>query len=119
MVEPSVPAECVTDAGAGPWLIDPVVVDCGFQLAILWSRLHHDLTPLPMKLGAYHRFGAPSGGRLRCQMRAESPDGGITLLNEFHFSELGGRLIGVIEHMELTCSRALNRLGGTALVARR
>jgi hypothetical protein len=115
LVSPSSPTQCMIDADDSQWLIDPVVIDCGFQLAILWSRVHNDMTPLPMKLKAYRRLGVPSGGPLRCHMHAESSGGGITLLNQFYFSELDGRLVSVIEDMEGTCSKALNRLGGTTV----
>ncbi|MEW6298391.1 MAG: SDR family NAD(P)-dependent oxidoreductase [Thermodesulfobacteriota bacterium] len=115
IVRPSTPERCLGAGADGRWLIDPVVVDCGFQLAILWARAHNDMTPLPSVLGTYRRFGVPSGAPIRCHMHAEARAGGTLLLNQFFFSELDGRLLGVIENMEGTCSKALNRLGGEAV----
>lgn len=111
IIRPSCPADCLRSFNTrGQWLIDPIMVDCGFQLAILWARVHHDMTPLPSVIGAYRRFGVPSGAPIRCQMHAETRAGGALLLNQFFFSELDGRLLGLIEDMEGACSRALNRL---------
>jgi hypothetical protein len=111
IVQPSLPQHCLRHAAEGRWLIDPIMIDCGFQLAILWARAHHDMTPLPSKLGGYRRFGTPSGAPIRCRMQAETRGGGTLLFNQFFFSETNGRLLGVIEDMESTCSKALNRLG--------
>jgi len=115
LVNPSLPGRCLAQAADGQWLIDPVVVDSAFQLAILWARSHHDMTPLPSRLGSYRRLGVPSGAPLRCQLHGQSNAAGSILKTQVYFSESDGRLLGVLEDMEFTCSKALNRLGGTAL----
>ncbi len=114
LVKPSSPQSCLLPAVRGQWLVDPVVIDSGFQLAILWARIHHDMTPLPAKLEAYRRLAAPTGALLRCHLQAESHAGGSVLITRLFFSELDGRLVAVIEGMEFSCSKALNRLGGSA-----
>ncbi len=115
LVKPSSPEQCVSRAAPGHWLIDPVVVDSGFQLAILWARAHNDMTPLPASLGSLRCFGVPLGKRLRCHLQAESRAGGSMLTTQLFFSELDGRLVGLIEDMEFSCSKSLNRLGGKAV----
>jgi hypothetical protein len=114
LVKPSSPQSCLLPAVRGQWLVDPIVIDSGFQLAILWARIHHDMTPLPAKLEAYRRLAAPTGALLRCHLQAESHAGGSVLITRLFFSELDGRLVAVIEGMEFSCSKALNRLGGSA-----
>jgi hypothetical protein len=118
LLRPSDPARLVTGA-RGSWIVDPVLVDSAFQLAILWVRAQHGVTPLPSRLGAYRRFGAPSGAPLRCHLRADATLGGAVLRTQIHFVETDGRVVGALEDMaledmEFTCSKALNRLGGTA-----
>ncbi|MCS6926301.1 MAG: SDR family oxidoreductase [Candidatus Binatia bacterium] len=118
ILRPSLPERCLPLGAGSRWVIDPIMVDCGFQLAILWARVHHDMTPLPSVVGTYRRFGIPSGALIRCQMHAEARAGGTLLLNQFFFSELDGRLLGVVRDMEGACSKALNRLAGETVSRR-
>ncbi|RMF86544.1 MAG: hypothetical protein D6736_14865, partial [Nitrospinota bacterium] len=111
IVQPSSPAQGLFQNGQGHWVIDPVLLDCGFQLAILWERAYHDMTPLPNRFKLYHRFGSPSGSPVRCSLRAWSREGGHNLLTDVYFQETTtGRVIGILEGMEFSCSQALNRL---------
>jgi len=116
-LRPSDPARCIAGA-SGRWLIDPIVVDGSFQLAILWSRLQHDLTPLPSRFERYQRFGALEGGPVVCYLEASASNDGHTLLTRHSFVSAEGRLLGLLEGMESTCSRALNRLARGSAVAR-
>jgi len=118
-VEPSAPGSCLADVGDAAWLIDPIVVDCGFQLSILWARLHLGMTPLPAKLGAYRRVAEPSGSPLRVLLHGQASAGGSVLNTQIYLVEPPNRLIAVLEDMEFSCSRALNRLGGSAARASR
>ncbi|HEU4403438.1 MAG TPA: SDR family oxidoreductase, partial [Candidatus Polarisedimenticolia bacterium] len=111
---PSVPERCVHGAPAGRWLIDPVVVDSGFQLAILYARAHNDMTPLPARFRSFRRFAPLDGGSIRCEFRARSSAGGHRLETQTAFLGPGGRLLALLEDMELSCSRELNRLAGQA-----
>lgn len=115
-LRPSDPGACLAD-GAGRWLIDPIAIDGSFQLAILWSRLRHDLTPLPSRFSRYRRFGPLNGEPLLCYLEARSENGGRTLLTRHSFVTPDGHLAGRLEGMESTCSRDLNRLasGPTSL----
>src|SRR5690606_11139127 len=36
-ITPSLPDECLASGPGGRWLLDPVTIDCGFQLGILWE----------------------------------------------------------------------------------
>ncbi len=117
-VVPSSPARCVRGTRAQEWLIDPVVVDSGFQLAILWARVHTDMTPLPARIKKFRRFSALAGPRLRCDFRARVSSDGRTMETQTAFLSEEGRLLAIIEEMELSCSRDLNRLAGQATKGR-
>lgn len=107
-VVPSVPADCIKEAPPGAWVIDPVVVDSGFQLAILWARARHDFTPLPSRFRAYRRYGPLAGDRIRCFLRIHADPGSLLMRTDLYFVAPDGRVLGKFERAESTCSRALN-----------
>jgi NAD(P)-dependent dehydrogenase (short-subunit alcohol dehydrogenase family) len=115
---PSSPSECLSPSASGHWLIDPVLLDCGFQLAILWERAHHDMTPLPSRFKSYRRFGPLQGSPVRCHLKAQSSAGGQNLLTDIYFLDSASRLVGLLEGMEFSCSSALNRLASVAASSR-
>ncbi len=110
ILKPSSLDECFYHQTAGEWLIDPVVLDSSFQLAILWERAHHDMTPLPSRLAAYRSYGQFSRSPIRCYLHAQSSNGGQTLMTTIYFLDSAHRLLGLMEGMEFSCSKALNRL---------
>lgn len=113
---PSTPAQCLLRPAGDRWLIDPVLLDCGLQLAILWQRAHHDMTPLPSRFATYRRFGLPGEGPVRCCLQARTDAGGHVLVVTIAFLDPAGRLLGLLEEMEFSCSKALNRLAAAAAV---
>jgi hypothetical protein len=112
-VVPSSPHRCLERSPADQWLIDPIVIDSGPQLAILWARAYKDMTALPSSFQSYRRYGPLSGSALRCyfQVLPGSADGALHA-NVF-FVSADGRLLGLLEGLESTCSKALNRLAGS------
>lgn len=117
VLTPSSPSQCLGGAPVGRWLIDPVLLDSSFQLAILWERAQHDMTPLPSRFRGYRRFGPPPGAPVRCFLLAQSSGGGHALITNICFLDAAGRLVGLLEEMEFSCSQALNRLAGCAIPA--
>jgi acyl transferase domain-containing protein/NAD(P)H-dependent flavin oxidoreductase YrpB (nitropropane dioxygenase family)/NADP-dependent 3-hydroxy acid dehydrogenase YdfG len=107
---PSSPGRCLRGRPHGEWLIDPVVMDAGFQLAILWSRAHNDLTPLPSRFQSYGRFAPLGRPGVRCHMAARSSADGHALVTRYLFVAPDGAVLGLLEGLELSCSKALNRL---------
>jgi NAD(P)-dependent dehydrogenase (short-subunit alcohol dehydrogenase family) len=106
---PSSPQQCLGgDTGAG-WLIDPIVLDAGPQLAIVWSRATFDTTPLPNRVGVYHRYGALGGESLEVRLRVTHGCDGSTLLADVLFVR-GGQVVGRMESLEGSASARLNRL---------
>ena len=110
---PSSPRRCLATANGSQWLIDPVVVDSGLQMLILWARSYVDMTPLPSRLGCYHRLGGGGEGHLRCEVCIRSGPQNAVIHADMMFYDSAGKLTGWLEDMEVTCSKALNRLSET------
>ena len=107
---PSSPKRCLAECCESNWLIDPILVDSGLQMIILWARTYLDMTPLPSRLGCYHRFNGPPAGPIRCETHIHHTPGTPTIVADIRFFDGDGRLLGRLEDMEGTCSKALNRL---------
>jgi NAD(P)-dependent dehydrogenase (short-subunit alcohol dehydrogenase family) len=115
LLRPSAPAQCLEPSAGGTWLIDPVLLDCGLQLAILWHRAQHDMTPLPSRFASYRRFGRADENDVRCSLHAASARGGYTLSTTIWFSDAAsGRVLSVLEGVEFSCTQSLNRLAHLA-----
>jgi acyl transferase domain-containing protein/NAD(P)H-dependent flavin oxidoreductase YrpB (nitropropane dioxygenase family)/NADP-dependent 3-hydroxy acid dehydrogenase YdfG len=115
-VVPSAPENCLADFPGGRWIIDPVVVDSGFQLAILWARIQHDFTPLPSRFPAYHRYGPLAGTEVRCYLRSFADPSSLVMRTNLYFVDASsGSVLGMFEQAESTCSRALNERIGVPL----
>ena len=112
-LSPSSPQRCLAEANGSQWLIDPVMIDSGLQLLIIWSRTHLDQTPLPSRFGCYHHICTAAPGDLRCEIQIHPGARGPTFHSDLMFYDANEALIGWIEDMEATCSKALNRLGET------
>ncbi|MEI6787786.1 MAG: SDR family NAD(P)-dependent oxidoreductase [bacterium] len=111
----SVPAEvCLPGSPHSQWVLDPTILDASFQLAILWERYWHDMTPLPMQMGRFRLFHPLSAQPVRCILKAIAQDGGETLTTDLHYTDAQGRLLAVMEGMIFSCTKALNRLTGSA-----
>ncbi|MGH3940756.1 MAG: SDR family oxidoreductase [Pseudonocardiaceae bacterium] len=109
---PSSPQRCLAGAGPGSWIVDPVLLDSGLQLALLWARERLDRTPLPARIRCYRRFAALPDGPVRCDFRARVHAGGHVLDAQLAFLDARGNLLAFVGGLELTLSRSLNRLAG-------
>ena len=107
---PSSPDRWLLQKALGQWLIDPGLLDSGFQLVLLWERAHFDMTTLPSGFKSFRRFGSPSGLPVQCCVKANSSAGGHTLIANFYFLDAEGRLMSLLEEAECACSKSLNRL---------
>ncbi len=101
-----------SDIGAGSsWLLDPVLVDCSFQLQVIWSRLQWDMLLLPAELAAFRIFDAPRPTeqvRLELRIRPESREP-MNHADHWLFGA-DGRLLATLSDVVGVGSRALNRL---------
>ncbi|MEI6127936.1 MAG: polyketide synthase dehydratase domain-containing protein, partial [Pseudomonadota bacterium] len=109
---PSFPSDCLAAAAHSTWLIDPVIVDCAFQLIILWTRVQRNMTALPSCFKTYTRLGSLSGEKIDCQIRIAPESGQNSIRSTIAFLNESGQLLGIMEGVESTCSSSLNRLSG-------
>ena len=94
--------------------MDPVVLDGGLQLALLWARNYLDITVLPSSFRAVRIFRPfHSASTIRCHLRVLEVFGEQTVHYNIYFRDPEGFLLGMIERVEATGSRALNRLTGS------
>lgn len=92
------------------WLFDPGLLDVPPQLAIVWSRLHHDTTALPAKLGAVVRYGTvPPSTPLQCLFRVNSADATSCNYDAWYVDDRGAVYLQM-QNIESTCNPSLNRL---------
>ncbi|MBI1353692.1 MAG: SDR family NAD(P)-dependent oxidoreductase [Acidobacteria bacterium] len=109
----SSPRDFFAPAIEGDWAVDPAMIDAGLQLVILWARTYRDETPLPSRLGCFHRLGPPpADGEIRCEVEIQHRPDSPNMVTDLRFSDSSGRLFARMENMQTACSRALNRLSG-------
>jgi acyl transferase domain-containing protein/NAD(P)H-dependent flavin oxidoreductase YrpB (nitropropane dioxygenase family)/NAD(P)-dependent dehydrogenase (short-subunit alcohol dehydrogenase family) len=115
-VAPSTPRTCLADSPSGQWIIDPVALDCGLQLALLWGRTYLDITPLPShfkEIWLYQPWDAAE--TLHCYYEVLREFGHTTVYANIYYFDREGRLRALVREFESTGSKALNRLGGSHL----
>jgi len=115
-VAPASPQSCLAGAPSGQWIIDPVALDCGLQLALLWGRTYLDITPLPSsfkEIWLYQPFNTAEV--LHCYYEVLREFGHQTVYANIYYFDQDGRLRGIIKEFESTGSKALNRLAGSHL----
>lgn len=105
------PRDYFSYAPQGAWLVDPMMIDSGFQLVLLWARAYLDMTPLPSRMGSYQRFDVPlEDANLLCEVEVRNEPGSPLVQADLRFFDSRNRLVTLLEDMEFTCSRELNRL---------
>jgi hypothetical protein len=111
LLVPSSPAQGLANGGNGRWLIDPVLLDSSLQLGILWERAVYDMTPLPSGFSSYCCFDSPpTSSPVQCYVHTRPSVGGHILVADVYYVDDSGRVIGILDQMESSCTKALNRL---------
>jgi hypothetical protein len=93
------------------WLFDPGLVDTAPQLAIVWSRLLRETTPLPCRFGEVTRYGLLRPERkleLRIRMKPSQSEGSLSY--DALFVDQAGSVRLTMRDIESASSQALNRL---------
>ncbi len=99
----------------GRWLFDPGLLDLPPQLAIVWSRVHHDMTALPSAFGRVTRYaGGDRSGPLKLAMRMLPDDQPQSVRYDAWITDAQGRVLVAMERCEGHMSAALNRLADKA-----
>ena len=92
------------------WLADPLVLDCAFQLMILWSFERYAAGSLPVFTGRYRQYAErfpEAGCEIRIQVTRQSPS---TAAADMEFLDpADGRLIARIEDYECVIDASLNQ----------
>jgi acyl transferase domain-containing protein/NAD(P)H-dependent flavin oxidoreductase YrpB (nitropropane dioxygenase family)/NAD(P)-dependent dehydrogenase (short-subunit alcohol dehydrogenase family) len=110
------PDQCLARPVSGEWIVDPVLLDGALQMAIVWERAQHNMTPLPLGCRSYQRFGSP-GSSVHCVLEANCDGGPHSLSTNIRLVDEAGMLVGQLEGMDFSCSAELNRLGGSWMEA--
>lgn len=113
----TLPCQVVSTATEEAWVIDPVLVDCALQLQLIWARVNWDVTSLPSSVRVWRRLGesaamSPGSGddKLVCEFYIRPDSMAPISRADYRFSDQQGRLVAVMEHVEMTGSRELNRV---------
>ena len=96
------------------WLFDPGLLDCGPQLAIVWSRRFLDKTALPSAFGSVCRYGRealPEHLNLYLRIRGEASDSSLNY--DVLLADDQGHVRLEMREVEGTASAALNRLASS------
>jgi hypothetical protein len=110
----------IRPSSVGNWLVDPVITDSSLQLVLLWARAMHDQTPLPSSLDAYHHVHPlHRANEILCEIEVVRAPSSPTLRSRHVFYDQDDRLLGWMEGMESTMSKALNRISDKAVGAER
>ena len=111
----SYPHESVAGASRQQWLIDPMIIDSGLQLILIWVKRYWDMMVLPSRFSTYRHFGSISGPEIKCHLTIRPGSKKPLVYSDLAFFGVDGRLLGLLENVEGTCSRSLNRLAGSNL----
>jgi len=105
----SAPQHFFRDALEVPWLFDPLLIDCCFQLVIVWTKIYRDMRSLPSSFQTFRRWGPVEEGPIDCQIRILPHSGKHNIYVDVVFIGPDGRVLGLLEENEHTCSRSLDR----------
>ncbi len=106
-IEPSTPEHVIGDGIGGLWLIDPIVFDCAYQLALLWVQERYRLMALPSGIKQYRQYRSFNGGPVHCEVaikNAHFPQ----LLMDFVFTNERGDLCAKATDVAALMSRGLS-----------
>jgi NAD(P)-dependent dehydrogenase (short-subunit alcohol dehydrogenase family) len=114
---PSFPKEFFENELRGNWLIDPIALDGGLQLALLWARNYLDITLLPSNFRSV-QFYKPFFGvsSIRCHLQVNEVIGQNSVSFNIIFMDQDDNLLAIVDGLEASGSKSLNRLGGSHLI---
>ena len=76
-VRGSVPSDWIKQPLRKTWTVDPLIIDCGFQLAAYWIWAKHGLPAFPLAFDEYTQLAPFGAGPLKCTARIDSVEGGV------------------------------------------
>ncbi|MCK5229081.1 MAG: polyketide synthase dehydratase domain-containing protein, partial [Desulfobulbaceae bacterium] len=113
ILKASSPQKCLTGQTEGEWLTDPVVLDGGLQMALLWAREYFDITVLPSSFeGVLLYKPIHTAESLICHLQVVETISKQNIVYNMFFTDRDGTLLAMIDRVQATGSRELNRLVG-------
>jgi acyl transferase domain-containing protein/NAD(P)H-dependent flavin oxidoreductase YrpB (nitropropane dioxygenase family)/NAD(P)-dependent dehydrogenase (short-subunit alcohol dehydrogenase family) len=113
-VRTSEPTGCLAHPLCRSWVLDPIVLDAGPQLAILWANQILNMTALPSRFNQLRRFSKlDRAGDLKCYFQVDRTAKDHSILANVYFSDANDQVLMAVEGLESTCSASLNRLAKT------
>jgi NAD(P)-dependent dehydrogenase (short-subunit alcohol dehydrogenase family) len=109
----SSPQDSIAGANQQQWLIDPMIIDSGLQLVLVWVKRYRDMMVLPSRFSIYRHFGSMAGPEIKCHLTVRSSPNKPLVYSDLAFFSANGRLLGLLENVEGICSRSLNRVAGS------
>jgi hypothetical protein len=110
-IRASRPEKLIRPAPGGSWLVDPVAADSSLQLCLLWIRSTFDQTPLPSGIEAYYHVRPLTEAReIVCEIEILAKPGNPNVRCHLRYYDEADRLLGWMDGLEVTMSKALNRL---------
>ncbi len=101
------PAQWMTQPLRSRWIMDPLVLDCAFQMAILWCYDQEGMVSLPAYIRAYtqYRRRFPADG-ITAVLEAASTSGS-SFTGDFTFVDADGAVVARMEGYEAVMSPTL------------
>jgi hypothetical protein len=90
------------------WLADPLVLDCAFQLMILWCFEKHGSGSLPTSAGRYRQYRRSfprEGVQIRADVKGDGPHRAVA---DIWFLDKSGAVVASIEDYECVIDASLN-----------
>jgi NAD(P)-dependent dehydrogenase (short-subunit alcohol dehydrogenase family) len=110
-VRPSKPSSCLTHPLSEAWVIDPIVLDCGLQLVLVWAQEVRGMGALPARFRSLRRFARLNTVEgLQCYVQVDPGTPEHTIMVDIYFVAPNAQVALAVEGLEASCSRALNRL---------
>ncbi len=107
----STPSGCLARPLARSWIIDPILLDAGPQLAIVWGRTIRGTTALPSEFDLLQRFGGlDQETKLTCFFEVIDASTDHLIVANVYFVDQYKRLVLSLRGLHSTCSKALNRV---------
>jgi acyl transferase domain-containing protein/NAD(P)-dependent dehydrogenase (short-subunit alcohol dehydrogenase family)/NAD(P)H-dependent flavin oxidoreductase YrpB (nitropropane dioxygenase family) len=120
-VTPSRPSDCMRAAPGSSWIIDPILLDAGPQLLILWAQEMRGMTALPSRFGEVTIFSGllpllqnRAEDPLRCHLLLDAAGNGPIITATYEVFGPDGNVVLSVTGLESTASESLNRLAARA-----
>jgi acyl transferase domain-containing protein/NAD(P)H-dependent flavin oxidoreductase YrpB (nitropropane dioxygenase family)/NAD(P)-dependent dehydrogenase (short-subunit alcohol dehydrogenase family) len=121
---PSSPAKCVKTERNGTWIVDPILLDAGPQLLILWAQEMMGMTALPSRFGEVQIFdgyveaiAAGADSPFACRLVVDAGSGNPIVTAGYQVYAPSGDVVLSVTGLESTASQSLNRLAIAAVDA--